>query len=125
MSISYVLNVKRQLPKSELSLVAICHSMEITWDTIIVRTHVSDYYDMHFWGKINDEIALGEFQIDIQTLSVEAESILTVAEIAIWYRNHIPNEHQLFLWTGLHYDNPIQIETTSTLNKIVKLLEQW
>ena len=124
MSHGYLLNSMGQSQEIAIDVSELAESLQDIWESLEIYSPDSGSYLIRFQGTINNESVLGGLQGDKQTITVETSSLLTIAEIAIWYRTVFPSEHNLFLYKGTTIDTPISVMQSLTPKEIVQLLEQ-
>jgi hypothetical protein len=57
-----------------------------------------------------------------ETVSIEGGDSSSIAEIAVWYRSLVPLAYRLFLYSGPSFNNPIILESDTTIPDVVRML---
>lgn len=122
MGFGYLINSMGLSPDFELNIDILASNLKYKWDDIKIRFVETEAYAIRFELTLDGDLILGGFQKDLQTLTLECINILRIAQFAVWYRELVPNEHRLFLYTGATYDAPIEIRSTASLDSIIEHL---
>jgi hypothetical protein len=124
MSYGYLIGSMGKSKNLKIDVSSVARSLHQTWKEIEIKEVSIGTYLLEWEVMVRGSFVHGGLQSDSQTVSIETSDVTVVAEFAVWYRSLIPQEHDLFLYTGPTWQHPIELFPDTSIEQIVEALNR-